>query len=549
MTKPICRDYNEKGYCVRGDLCPYDHGSDSIVVDEGNNFNNNRFGTNNGNQMMPMVPGAQPFFGIPPNVFGTEAYDPENNALLQNVMANFPMNLNNGMIPSIPDNVLNNMMMMQQQQQHQQQNQHQQGHAGGPMRKTRGSGIRGRGGYGHNNIDRMNRPQQKHHQQQQQQQQQQTAVVVDNIPPEMCDMTKINEYFKKFGTITNIKLQVQKAIVHFNTHAEAEAAYSSPDAIFDNRFVKVYWYKESDDQSTFESKPKAQNHWKPHPPSLPPSTLNTEPDPTEVAAKAAELAKIREEKLKKRQEQMKAVLDAQKQKEQLLQQKIDEQKNLLSKLSDKSLTAKEKEELLAELKKIASDIDVTKTNNVTPTTAYLPASNSTINATTNTNENSDTTNNITAVSSNPSETSSQLKEKLAKLEAEAASLGIPSDGSNHSSTYPSIRGGGSIYGYRGGWPRMARGGMKRSLDNRPTKLLIKDIPENINKDDLQQHFQQFGNLVSFTSNENDFIAHYSQRYEAEKAMAIGSKFPAGQLTLSWYTNTTPATHNTSDQQS
>lgn len=30
-----CRDYDEKGYCMRGDLCPYDHGADPVVLEEG----------------------------------------------------------------------------------------------------------------------------------------------------------------------------------------------------------------------------------------------------------------------------------------------------------------------------------------------------------------------------------------------------------------------------------------------------------------------------------------------------------------------------------
>ncbi|KAH3841862.1 hypothetical protein DPMN_115343 [Dreissena polymorpha] len=28
-----CRDYDEKGFCVRGDLCPFDHGSDPVIVE------------------------------------------------------------------------------------------------------------------------------------------------------------------------------------------------------------------------------------------------------------------------------------------------------------------------------------------------------------------------------------------------------------------------------------------------------------------------------------------------------------------------------------
>ena len=29
-----CRDYDEKGFCMRGDLCPYDHGADPVVLED-----------------------------------------------------------------------------------------------------------------------------------------------------------------------------------------------------------------------------------------------------------------------------------------------------------------------------------------------------------------------------------------------------------------------------------------------------------------------------------------------------------------------------------
>ncbi|XP_060792563.1 RNA-binding protein 27 isoform X2 [Neoarius graeffei] len=32
--KHRCRDYDEKGFCVRGDLCPFDHGNDPLIVDD-----------------------------------------------------------------------------------------------------------------------------------------------------------------------------------------------------------------------------------------------------------------------------------------------------------------------------------------------------------------------------------------------------------------------------------------------------------------------------------------------------------------------------------
>ncbi|XP_015219110.2 RNA-binding protein 26 isoform X3 [Lepisosteus oculatus] len=45
-----CRDYDEKGFCMRGDMCPFDHGSDPVVVEDVN------------------LPGILPFQGQPPPV-------------------------------------------------------------------------------------------------------------------------------------------------------------------------------------------------------------------------------------------------------------------------------------------------------------------------------------------------------------------------------------------------------------------------------------------------------------------------------------------------
>lgn len=34
LGKRRCRDYDEKGYCMRGEMCPYDHGIDPVVVED-----------------------------------------------------------------------------------------------------------------------------------------------------------------------------------------------------------------------------------------------------------------------------------------------------------------------------------------------------------------------------------------------------------------------------------------------------------------------------------------------------------------------------------
>jgi len=31
---PRCRDFEERGFCLRGDMCPMEHGANRIVVDD-----------------------------------------------------------------------------------------------------------------------------------------------------------------------------------------------------------------------------------------------------------------------------------------------------------------------------------------------------------------------------------------------------------------------------------------------------------------------------------------------------------------------------------
>ncbi|RCH94506.1 hypothetical protein CU097_010822 [Rhizopus azygosporus] len=462
MSKPpMCRDYIEKGYCMKGDMCPYDHGRDRIIVEDAAKTN-----------YMPNLPSGAPVpagRGMPNQQFAggaNDAYDPERASLLPT----------NNMMPGL-------------------------GHRRGGSRGGRG----GRGGYRHQNVNPMN-----------------TTLTVEKIPPEFCQIATVNEFFSKFGTITNISVQphAQKAIIQYSTRAEAERAYTCPDAVFDNRFVKVYWNKEESAPATGANAPTAAKE----PQLQKPKT--SEPDPEVVAARAAELAKIREEKQKKHQEHMKAILELQKKREQQLEQQIAEQKRLLEKLSgNPNMSIEEKAEILKQLKSVQSAIEDSQ-KPITASTATAP-----VEATT-----------TTTTTDGKDATSAELKKKLELLEAEAAMLGV-----NTSQAYP---GRGGFYGRgRGSWPR-ARGGFARmTLDNRPTKIIVKDIPQDATEEELRQHFEQYGAVTLFEKKESELVVQYAQRFVAEKAMSFGPNFAKGKLQLAWSTepksesNTTPNTPN------
>ncbi|KAH8552775.1 hypothetical protein BGW37DRAFT_271462 [Umbelopsis sp. PMI_123] len=474
-----CRDYNERGYCMRGDLCPYDHGTDRIIVND--RGLKNQFPGNVPGPIPPQI-GRPQFYPTPNNFAGPapgDAYDPENSGM--------PVPSSDMNIPpmdGIPPYA---------------------GQRGG-NRGGRGARGRGRGGF----ASSGGRSHQNRHN---------STIVVENIPAENCVIDKVNEYFKQFGTITNISLQPEtsKAVIQYSSHQEADAAYSSPEVIFNNRFVKVYW------QKTETKEPESVTP----PPQKLVAPKTYEPSPEVVAAKAAEFAKLKEAKQKQQQARLQTMLELQKSKELLIQRQIQEQKVLLEKLEN-AKTSEERSEIMTALNNITSSSSTT-------TTAAAPTSAVPEQPTSEEAQSDD---------SKKAETADELKAKLARLEAEAAALGI-----HGTSGRGRGRGRGGYYASRGrgSWPR--GGGVQKSyrLDNRTTKLLVKNHPQE-DKDKLRQHFEQFGQLeaVSYKDDVESIVVQFKNRREAEVALARGANTLQGKpLELAWYNESSTGSRESS----
>jgi len=78
---------------------------------------------------------------------------------------------------------------------------------------------------------------------------QSVSLTVVGIPHNLNTMGKLSDHFSKFGDIVNIEiLQSQKkAVIKFNSHMEALKAIKSPEAVFSNRFIKVFWTTDEND--------------------------------------------------------------------------------------------------------------------------------------------------------------------------------------------------------------------------------------------------------------------------------------------------------------
>lgn len=328
-----------------------------------------------------------------------------------------------------------------------------------------------------------------------------TTIVVESIPQDKCDEQTVRDFFSEFGNIEEVTVEPEKklAIIKYDSHDAAQAAYESPKVVFDNRFVKVFWHKTEK--------------------QLNPTAGSSSMDVDRKASKdvemqddnqidPAELAKQQEEAQRKHDE-------AKKQREEMAKQRLE---------LDAQLKAKEDE------RRKMADLIARKTGKAHSPQAEAGSQNGVV----------------------ESEQTKGLKAQLAKLEAEAKSLGLNPDemtnGIGNSSSYRGRggfrgrpRGRGHYPSYRGGWAG-GRGGAVMRLDNRPKTVAVtfQDGSYNTHEEALRQ-FLLFNNLDSATltnhpDRDDTALVTFTQRFEGENFMAASTNselLHIGKVELSW----------------
>lgn len=275
-----------------------------------------------------------------------------------------------------------------------------------------------------------------------------TTIVVEQIPEDKLSEESVREFFSQFGEIVDVSLQPHRklALITYDSHASAKRAWSSPKVIFDNRFVKVYWYR---------PKPERNNEQRPGEAAEGPAF-----DPEEFQRQQEEAQKAHEEKMQKRKETEEAKQALEQQRDELLKKQQEEKERLLQRLKEKGISnGTGAEDGQAE----------------------------------------------SAADENVSEQTKQLRAQLASLEAEAKTLGIdpnqaPSYGyRGRGRGFPSYRGRGGFAprgrgydpsyrgGYRGRGAFRGRGGGVLRLDNRPRRIAV----SGINNSEKDEAFRQY----------------------------------------------------------
>lgn len=278
-----------------------------------------------------------------------------------------------------------------------------------------------------------------------------STIVVEQIPEEKFDETSVRGFFSQFGNILEVTMQPYKrlAVVKYDDYGAAKRAYESPKVIFENRFVKVYWYK----PDALPTPPA--NHATKATVSLSPTSKSEEKpfDKEQFERDSAAAQKRLEEKQKKLKETELQRQALERQKEELAKMQQEEKKKLLEKLAAKGAG------------KADPHTDVTAENGTSG-----------------------------VGDRKVSAQTEALRAQLAALEAEARSLGLDTTLTDDSTSYrgrgrgrgihrgwgslaPRGRGFDSSRGtYRGrGAPFGGRGGGVYKLDNRTKKVAVSGV--------------------------------------------------------------------------
>jgi len=247
------------------------------------------------------------------------------------------------------------------------------------------------------------------------------TLVVEKIPEDKLSLDTVNGWFKRFGTVTNVAVDASssKALVSFSSNEEAHAAWKSEDAVFGNRFVKVFWHRPMEGQglagqralaasapivATVTSREQAQTG--PTSDAAPADPLSSVPTGPSAKKTPSTPSNPAASELAARQK--------------LLEQQIAEQKTLMEKLNTAS--ADEKKDIFAQLRKLGQEIKATSSQtSVSP--SKKPSSTQPEDREAKERERLDKELELHSVALDGEETAEALQAKLVKLKAEVRSRG------------------------------------------------------------------------------------------------------------------------------
>jgi RNA-binding protein 26 len=249
------------------------------------------------------------------------------------------------------------------------------------------------------------------------------TLVVEKIPEDNLSLDAVNSWFKRFGTVTNVAVDAvsAKALVSFSTHEEAHAAWKTEDAVFGNRFVKVFWHRPMGGQglagqralaasapivASVAARDQAQS-------APTPDAASTDPSSSAVSGPSVKPNVSTPSK---------SSTSAFAARQKLLEQQIAEQKALMEKLNTAS--AEEKKEIFVQLRKLGQEIKTTSSQAAfTPSKKPSTSTSQPEDREAKERERLDKELELHSAAVDGEESTEALQAKLAKLKAEVCSRG------------------------------------------------------------------------------------------------------------------------------
>ncbi|CAL1271983.1 unnamed protein product [Larinioides sclopetarius] len=299
-----CQDYDERGYCLRGDLCVYDHGTDPILVEDVSSVLNfgvvsqDRYEDSTGTKSPkqppppssppPLPPPPPPLPPLPPPGYVPEPYNPEAPGMNVVPRVNYwvpppvhhmtpphhppPLPPTGAGIPGMLFNLnempppfhkthrareligvptIGNLAVEKEREKERNkdikpadENSENCLKSYAIEEKNKGATLNiselKRKSFDYSRLGASPRKIVKR------MNNSRSTLEVRKIPQHLNTISMLNSHFSKFGRIVNLQVgydsDPEAALVQFMTDAEATAAYRSSEAILNNRFIKVFYH-------------------------------------------------------------------------------------------------------------------------------------------------------------------------------------------------------------------------------------------------------------------------------------------------------------------
>ncbi|XP_011866320.1 PREDICTED: RNA-binding protein 26 isoform X2 [Vollenhovia emeryi] len=567
QAKRRCRDFDEKGYCMRGDLCPYDHGTDPVVLEDVALSRVLSFGPHsaqapgtvpvatvpeppqgpNGNPPPPHLPLAS----LPPPHLRNHHSNMEYNPDAPSMEPRMPWGRHPPPAPGIYGRGQRELISVPVIPH---TNSSEITHTQNPLKRKQTF-----------DFNRLGPKQRVVHNPAN------CSLELKKVPRSLNNITQLNNHFSKFGKIVNIQVNFggdpEAALVTFQLPAEAKSAYRSTEAVLNNRFIKVFWHNNVNNNAAggaIENVPPGcrpsvkerlgaavtitakteENEYVPTrrsteeqvtqtlvPTSPKAAVVPTREDKVLAIKKTQEMLAAKETLKKKQEEKRKEAIkltaDLRKRKQELLDKHLIELRALIDKAEK---NPEQKESIMPTIKAMQQSVDNLRKD--LGANGQIGGNKSQVKSREQTQKEILDAELDLMTAQQEGQDAGELQKRLNELRAQAAALGLNANpGVGRGAKVSRVARGTHALSFRG----RGRGSFAHvSVDHRPTSLLVSGY-ETEEKAEVLAHFQQFGEIVNQIVDDAtpSIVINFKSRKEAEVALVKGRTFQDRLLSITW----------------